>query len=86
MGKELRFLEVRSASWLKMKAHNGTWPRSCVASSFSRLSFANWSLGDQGWLSHLLQWLETSLVTSLLAEKVLRALELRSASWLKMKA
>jgi hypothetical protein len=49
MGKESRYLELRSASWVKMRARNGACPRSYVASAVYRLSCPHWSLRDQGY-------------------------------------
>jgi hypothetical protein len=41
MGKEHRCLELRSASWLKMKPGKRTCPRRYVASAVHRLSCAD---------------------------------------------
>ena len=38
VGKEGRCLELRSASWIQMKARTGACPRSYVASAVCRLS------------------------------------------------
>jgi hypothetical protein len=44
-----RGLELSSASWLKIKAGKLACPRSYVASAVCELSWADWSLRDQGY-------------------------------------
>jgi hypothetical protein len=48
-GKECRCLELRSVSWLKMKAQNGACPRSYIVSAIFRLSCSDCSLRDPGY-------------------------------------
>jgi hypothetical protein len=54
VGKEHRGLELRSSSWLKVKARNGTCPRSPVASAARRLSCTDRSLKDPGYKIHII--------------------------------
>jgi hypothetical protein len=48
-GNDFRCLDLRSASWLKMRPPNWACSWSYVASVVRRLSCADWSLRDQGY-------------------------------------